>query len=352
MSPVVRPLPLHELHASLGATFGVRGDAELVLGYADVRAERDAIAAGCGLADRSQRALVLVQGKEAKPFLQGMVTCDVALPPGKGAYGAVVTGKGKMLGDLRALVLSDEQVLLDLPPEAHAGILEHLGRFLVSEDATVDDATGQLAILGLVGPAAGDVLARALGEPLALATNAHATRILAGAEAIVAGARPEGVDGYDVLVNPAAAAAVFEALRAAGATPVGDRALDAVRIERFVPRFGTDMTEDTIPLEANLDAAISYTKGCYVGQEVIARATYRGAVNRRLAQLRVPPGTAPGAQLLSGEKAVGRVTSVLEPDGLALAYVRRDHLEVGRRLPLDRGGEAELVRVPPPREGG
>jgi folate-binding protein YgfZ len=349
----MRELPLHSLHADLGAEFAARGDSEIVAAYGSASAEETALRESVGLVDRSDRGFVAVTGPEAKAYLHGMVTNEVkGLGPGQGAAVAVITSRGRMLADGRVLVLAEEQVLLDVPGETREAVHGHLDRFLVSEDCVLEDASGILVLFGVFGPRAGEVLAAVTGTAEVPALHHHRPAVFAGAEVRVIGAAPDGVPGFEVLAGAAAAAPVYEALlaavRAAGGRPVGDRALDALRIERFVPRFGRDMTEETIPLEANLDHAISYSKGCYIGQEVIARATYRGAVNKRLARLRVPAGTAEGTRLVSGEKAVGTVTSVLpRADGaIALGYVRRDLLAPGARLTLEGGGEAEILEAP------
>lgn len=359
----MRPLPLQALWLPLGGVLRPEpaGDALLLASFGDRDGEHAAATTQVALVDRSELALLLVQGADARSFLQGMVTCDVgALPVGRLAWGTVVSGKGRLLAELHVLALPDGALLLIAPAGARVGLLEHLQRFLVSEACEVLDVTGALAILALVGPRAAEAFERVAPGEQAPAEGALRTIVIAGAEVIVAGLGRDGLPALELLVNPAGAEPLAHALLAAvqvcGGGPCGRDALDAARIERFVPRFGVDTTEETIPLEANLDGAISYTKGCYVGQEVIARATYRGAVNRRLVQLAVPPGTSAGAKLLGAERAVGHVTSVLEvpPGGgapVALGYLRRDHLEVGKTLPLEGGGEARVLRVPPVKQG-
>jgi aminomethyltransferase len=349
----MRLLPLHDVHVGLGAEFFERGDAESVAAYAAPAAEEALLRTAVGLVDRSDRAILAVQGPEAKSYLHGMVTNDVkGLAPGQGNAAAVITAKGKMLADGRVLCVGSEEVLLDLPAETRETALAHLDMFLISEDCVLRDATGEWALFGLFGPEAGPALTAAAGAAPALPLHHHVSARIGAAPVRIVAAAPDGVPGYDVLAPVAAAAPVWEALfgaaRARGGGPVGDRALDAIRIERFVPRFGRDMTAETIPLEANLDHAISYSKGCYIGQEVIARATYRGAVNKRLARLRVPPGTIPGTRLVAGDKAIGTVTSVLPRDGgaIALGYVRRDLLAEGAHLALETGGEAEVIEAP------
>jgi len=355
------PLPLHALHAGAGARFGERGGAEVVRGFSPIADEYRALQDSAGVADRSHRAIFRLVGPEAKLFLHGLVTNDVkGVPAGRGNYTSIVNARGKMLGDARLLVLGDEDLLLDLEPEAREQALAHLEQHLISEDCTLSDATGEWLLFGVYGPRARDVVARALGFELpALGLHDNALVPLEGGGALVVGASPVGIDGVDVVLDPSSGpsffAALVDAARDVGGLPVGEDALDAARIHRVVPRYGAEMDESTIPLEANLEAAISYTKGCYVGQEVIAKATYRGHVRRKLGQLRTSPGVVPGAELLEGERVVGAVASVLDPDPaggppLALAYVRQDRLVEGAQLELAAGGEAVVSWAPPRKE--
>jgi len=357
-----RTLILRSTHLQLNASLGTRAGAELVLGYGDVATEYGALLETAGLADRSHRAILRVAGPEAKVFLHGLVTNDVkGVPPGRGNYTAVVNARGKMLGDGRLLVRSDEELLLDLEPESHEQMLAHLDQHLISEDCMLQDLTGALAILGVYGPAARTVMELAIGVfPETSAPFQHHTIQLAGTEAVIVAAAPAGIEGFELLFNADIAetvwAALVEASRGAGGTMVGDEALDAARIHRVVPRYGAEMNDATIPLEANLEAAISYTKGCYVGQEVIAKATYRGRVRRKMGQLEVPPGTRPGASLVDEERVVGTIASVLDPDpaggaALALAYLRPELLVIGGKVGIEGGGEAEVRWAPPPKEG-
>lgn len=357
----MRTLTLHDIHERLGARFGVRGDAEIVLGYAPLEAEWRALQSAAALVDRSHRALLAVAGPESRLYVHGMVTNEVkALRAGQGNHAAVITARGKMLGDVRVIARENDELLLDLDPEAHAPTLEHLDQFLISEDCALHDLTGRLAVLGVYGPRAGDVLAAATGAPLpALPLHHHVDRVFGDVPAMIVAAAPGGVAGFELWVPaPAAEAAwnaLLEATRAAGGVPAGDDVLEAARVHNAVPRYAADMDETTIPLEANLEDAISYTKGCYVGQEVIAKATYRGQVRRKLARLAVPRGTRPGAALIEGDKPLGTITTVLDPDPaggppLALGYVRRDRLALGARLQVEGGGEAEITWVPPAKE--
>ncbi len=357
----MRNLLLHDIHEKAGARLGARAGAELVLGYGPIESEWRALQSAAVLVDRSHRALLAVQGPEARLYLHGMVTNEVkALRAGQGNRAAVINARGKMLGEGTIIARENDELLVDLDPEAHEPVALHLDQFLVSEDCTLHDLTGVLAAFGVYGPRAGEVIEAVMGgTPPELPLHHHVDGAFLGGPAMLLAAAPAGVAGWELWVPAANAQAAWEqllaALEEAGGVPAGDEVLEAARVHNVVPRYGADMDENTIPLEANREEAISYTKGCYVGQEVIAKATYRGQVRRKLARLVVPAGTKPGASLVEGEKVVGTLTSVLDPDPAggpprALGYVRRDRLQLGARLAREGGGAAEIDWVPPVKE--
>src|SRR5215813_6191174 len=296
------PLPLHDRHASLGATFGELKGREVVERIPG-RDEDRALRTGAALFDASGRGVVRLTGPDQVSFLQGMVTQDVeGLPEGGVADAALLTPKGSMVADARVVKRADDFLLLTEPgfgPVVRGG----LERYLISEDAELSDATAEFGQLSLVGPEAEALAARALGLP---AANGDALRPF-DAGGATGWALPQGLllPGVDLLVPAAALGTVFDRLLEAGATPVGFAALEVLRVERGTPRFGADMDEKTIPLEANLQRAIHYQKGCYIGQEVIARATFRGHVNRHLVGLRFAgsggSGPAPRTELFVGD---------------------------------------------------
>lgn len=352
-----RTLHLHVEHAKLGASFAIRGDAELVAGYRGLPEEYRALVEKVGVSDRSYRGLLRVAGPEAASYLHGMVTNDVkGLAVGEGNLSTIIHARGKMLGEARVFVPREGEVLLDVPPEAREALARHLDQYLISEDCELSDVTGRLIPLGAWGPAARELVEGILGGAIPELPENHLRVVsVAGGEAFLVASAPDGIPGFELWCGPEAASSLWarmvEGAEESGGLPVGDRALDAARIRRGIPRWGDDLDEDTIPLEANLQHAISYTKGCYVGQEVIAKATYRGAVRRKLARMEVSHGATRGASLLDGGVLVGTLTSVLDPDPAGdqpagLGYVRRDRLEVGKTLALEGGGEARIVWIP------
>ncbi len=348
-------LALHAHHARLGARFGSVAGRQVVLGYGpsgtggSPAGEEAALRSAVGLLDLSARQVVSVTGPDRLSFLHGMVTNDVKGLSATGVlYAALLTPKGAMVADAR-LVRREEDVLLLLEPGLAEPVLAHLQRFLISEDAALADASRDFGHLSLVGPRAWTLVRRLFGLPGDAPPTRHA--LLGGLESHAVLVLPSGLllQGVDVLVSSAALEAVFTALLDSGSEeglrPVGFEALEVLRVERGVPRFGADMDERTIPLEANLERALHYQKGCYVGQEVIARATFRGHMNRRLVGLLLGQAhPAPRTELFHGDKKVGFVTSVVHSERLgqqvALGYVHRDLLEPGTALRLagDAGG--------------
>lgn len=342
----MEPLSLHFIHETLGARFGEVGGREVVLAYGDEAAEYPALRQGAALHDASYRQVVRLVGPDRQSFLHGMVTQDISgLAAGQATYAAMVTAKGAMVADARVLNRG-EDLLMDLEPGTGDKVLEFLGRYLISEDAELQDATPDFGVLRLLGPRTGEVLARAAATegPAALALR----EVQLGGQPALAVGTPSPWVGVDLVVPRAGLEAAWRALTQAGATPVGFGALERRRVEVGVPRYGQDMVDTTIPLEANLTHAISYNKGCYIGQEVIARATFRGHMNRKLAGLVLGEAeAAPGTPLRQGDKKVGWLTSVAhspEHGGwVALGYVHRDLLEPGTELQL--GDSPRTARV-------
>jgi folate-binding protein YgfZ len=337
------PLSLHTRHASLGASFDELRGREVVRRYS-LASEDAALRAGAGLVDLSAREVVRVSGPDRVSFLHGMVTQEVnRLPEGGVADAALLTAKGTMVSDARVVRRVDDLLLL-VEPGFAAPVLEALNRFLISEDAALADASSGFGQLALVGPRA-EGLAQ---EALRLQGPPDGTLRPFEVEGAEGWAMPEGLllPGLDLLVPAEALPPVVERLLTAGAVPAGFEALEVLRVERGTPRFGADMDEKTIPLEARLERALSYQKGCYIGQEVIARATFRGHMNRHLVGLSFDAPPPLRSELFRGERKVGWVTSAVESPrfgAIGLGYVHRDVEQPGTALTLP--GEAGRVTV-------
>ena len=304
---------------------------------------------GAGLIDRSDRGRVVVSGQDRAAYLQGLLTNDIgALAPGQGCYAAYLTPQGRMIADLFVYELGD-LILMTMSGDVTATVLARLDQFIFSEDVQLGDVTGTFAQYAIVGPGAADVVAQSLDSvsaELLTALDEHANmRALAGGHpVIVARVTDTGEPGFDLFVEQGQAVALRATLEQAGAVPIDAATAEALRIESGVPLFHRDMDEDTIPLEAGIEGrAISLTKGCYVGQEVIIRVLHRGhgRVARKLVGLVVdggPPVPA-GATVRSGGREIGRVTSATISPALdrsiALAYVHRDFVQPGTPVVVD-----------------
>jgi tRNA-modifying protein YgfZ len=303
---------------------------------ATLTGEYEVLTTGCGLVDRSERGKLALTGAAAKEFLNGQVTNDVlALQPGAGCYAAFLTHKGKMLGDVRVLDAGDE-LLLDTERVALQALFDMIRRFSVGYDVHLHKRTVQRALFSLVGPRAHEVVPGVPGHE-----HAHVETDFGHAIATA--------EGIDVLCDAEQADAVRAALLEAGAVEVSEGAAEIVRVERGRPRYGVDMDDGTIPEEAALnERAVSFTKGCYVGQETVARLHWKGKPNRHLRGLRLSAPAAGGEELRAGEKAVGRVgTAVVSPTHgpIALAIVRRQ-AGPGDTVAVEGGATAEVVALP------
>jgi folate-binding protein YgfZ len=292
----------------------------------------------CGLLERSERGVILVAGPDAAEYLQGQLTNDVeALEPGDGLYAALLDRKGHMQADMRVLRPSAEEILLDTEPSAREAALRHLTMYSIGREVSVSDLSEERAILSLIGPRSAELAGTA-----PLPENACEATALAGTECLAVGTR----DGIDLICAAAETARPREALLGAGAAEVSPEAAEILRIEAGVPRFGAEMGTETMPAEAGIvEAAVSFTKGCYIGQETVARLHYKGRPNRHLRGLKLSAPAAPGASLRLGEKEVGRlgsaaVSPALGPIGLAI--LRRE-AEPGDQLAVGEDGVTAAV---------
>ena len=353
-------LSLHEFHLGLGAQFGLLGDAEVVASYGDLRAEHTALHETAGVIDLSFRSRICLTGADRVRFLHGQVTNDVKrLQPGDGCYAAITTAKGKMESDLNIYALQDE-LLLDFEPGLTANISQRLEKYIIADDVQVVDVAPHYGLLAVQGPKSAAVV-EALqifkempGKPFQSVKISDATL----GEIYLMNQPRFMANGFDLFVPTNSLGAVADKLIAAakliGGRACGWDAFDMTRIEAGVPRFGVDMDESNIPLECGIEArAVSYSKGCYIGQEVINRIHSIGHVNKELRGLRLADGSkklpAKGDKLFHGGKEVGYVTSVVKSAAfdanIALGYVRREANAPGTELMLHGTEEAKVVIV-------
>ena len=297
----------------------------------------------CGLVEVPGRGLLIVSGAEAAEYLQGQLTNDIeAIEPGDGAYAALLDRKGHMQADMRVLRPGEEpELLLDLEPEGLEAARRHLQMYKIGREVELSDESEGHSLISLIGPRSVEIAGTA-----PLPENACETTTIGGARC-VAVSTPSGID---LLFASARGEDVRGALLAAGAVEVSPKAAEILRIETGRPRFGAEMGTETMPAEAGIvEQAVSFTKGCYIGQETVARLHYKGKPNRHLRGLRFSAPARPGEALRLGEKEVGRVGSAalspaLGPVGLAI--VRRE-AEPGATLVVGEDGvTAEVVALP------
>ena len=302
--------------------------------------------------DRSARGRIVVTGGDRASYLQGLLTNDiVALTAGAGCYAAYLTPQGRMIADLFVYEVGD-LMLITLPGGARETVLARFEQFIFSEDVRLGDVTESFAQIAIVGPEAARMLANTVeGAPesslRALAEHGNTRGTFAGEAVIIARITDAGEPGFDVFVDRPRAAALLASLDGQGAGLLDAPTAEALRIEAGIPAFHRDMDEETIPLEAGIESrAISFSKGCYVGQEVIIRVLHRGhgRVARRLVGLVVESADAPpaGAAISVDGRDVGHVTSsTLSPAlgrPIALGYVHRDHTAAGTVLSVNGSG--------------
>ena len=310
---------------------------------------------GAAQTDRSHLARIVLGGADRRTLLHGLLTNDIAaLGPGSGCYAAWLTAQGRMITDMVVLELGDRLVLL-VPASLGGAVMEHIDGSIFSEDVTMEDEAGLYEHVGVDGPRAADTINRVLAGSHAVRATLYSSSAATFQGATVIAARTDwlGIPGYDLFVEVRAAAALRAALAAAGAGPADPAVAAVVRVESGRPRFGQDMDEHTIPLEAGIeDRAISFTKGCYVGQEVIVRVLHRGGgrVARRLVGLTLDRDAPAGTPVLADRRETGRLTSVVRSPALesviALGYVGRDFAEPGARVDLSGGGSAVVTKLP------
>lgn len=336
------------------AAVGEIGGRSVVLSYAGVATEYDALRRHAVVFDRSHRGRLRVSGAKAAETLTGLVTNDVAaLAPGQGQYAAALTPKGKIIADLR-IFCEESSFLVDSPPRAAEGWLATVRKYVNPRIAPYADEGVTTRSLGIFGVAARLVVAEMTGMSSSalglLPVYAHASVAIDDAHILIARVPDLELEGFELFIPASAYELLWERAIAAKATPGGLETWEIARVEAGRPEWGIDIDESTLPQEANLEElhAISYTKGCYTGQETVARVHFRGHVNRHLRGLRAaaPEPPAPHAVLSDAAgKEVGEVRSVAASPRLgdiAIGMVRRE-VEIGATLTARwDGGESRV----------
>jgi folate-binding protein YgfZ len=311
---------------------------------------------GAAFIERSARGRLLVSGHDRASYLQGLLTNDmVALKAGEGCYAAYLTPQGRMISDLWVYELGDV-ILMSLPGDVKDAVLAKLDQFIFSEDVQLGDVTDTFGQIAVVGPESARVVGTLLDDSpvvrlTALGEHGNIRGVITGQPAIVTRMTDIGEPGY---VERGATRPLKDRLASEGAVELDEQTAEVLRVEAGVPEFHRDMDEETIPLEAGIESrAISLTKGCYVGQEVIIRVLHRGhgRVARKLVGLTLDGDVVPerGSIVKSDQKDVGEITSSVRSIALdrsiALAYLQRDFLAPGTQVSVD-GAHAVVTDLP------
>ena len=345
---------LESIHDSLGAVFVEIGGWRLPAHYGDLPSEYRALRVGAGLFDASARGKLRVTGSDRARFLHGMVTNRVdGLEEGESNHAAMTDPRGNTLADLWIHDRGDS-FLLETEPGLQEKVAANLDRYLIADDVLIEDVTADFAIMGIDGPEANarvmDVIQNA--SPSDLTPGRTVTLYHQGAKVEVTAYDPADRAGFQLWIEPGRAVRLWTSLVEAGARPVGFEALEILRIEAGIPRYGADVNERATPLEAGLFRAVDFNKGCFIGQETIAKMHYRGKPRKYLVGLLVERQTVaePGTPILEGEKEIGRITSCARSPALgqviALGSVRRGFEVSGTVLSLKGGGRAKVTPLP------
>jgi folate-binding protein YgfZ len=345
---MTKPSPLADFHRSNGAVFTERDGWSLPLHFGDTAAEYDAVHSAAGLIDLSHRGLLQFTGPDRLSFLQGMLSNDLRiLKPFEGQYATVLTQQGKVIADVRVLC-SLNSFYLDFWETLKGRILDHLNRYLVADEVEIADRSDEYATLSIQGPQS-EALLRELvgsvespGEPMR-----HAMVNVDGSAICVVHANHTGEAGFDLIIPRGDLGSIARRLTEIGKRYslvwVGEEAQNVLRVEASIPRYGVDFSEDNLLLEVDIDHAVSFSKGCYLGQEVVERIRSRGHVNKKLSGLLFDGQEAAkaGDPISAGDKEVGHVTSsVISPRlkrPIALGYLHKDFWAAGNEVFIQRG---------------
>ncbi len=354
MNDLIRS-PLADYHLSQGATLGEYHGAAVPARFTTSGDEHQAVRAAAGLFDCSFRAKFAMKGRDRVRFLHRIVSNDVkSRVAGEGVYATLLNAQGQILADLRIYVAED-LLLVDTDADLRAKAVELLRRYIIGDQVQLEPL--DLYALAFEGPRARGLLEKTLHVDLPpLEEFGHFATNYAGFPVRVVRVSNTGEEGYEVWVGPKGMMGVWGAACGQAPSydmlPCGTEALESLRIEAGIPRYGAELGEDTLPLEANLLNALSFSKGCYVGQEIVERARSRGHVNWRLMGVMVDSSQvpAPGEKLLFEDQEAGEITSsCVSPTlrkTLALGYVRKEHAQAGTRLKTSSGFPAEVADLP------
>lgn len=348
---LARTTPLNEAQKRAGAIFATIDGWDLPKSFGNTLEEYQAARSGTALANKSSYGRLRIKGKDALDLLNRLSTNKVIdLPQGEGTSTILTTNKGRII-DLLLVINMGEDLLVITSPQTPSRVIEWLDLYTFGEDITVEDVTEETALLSLMGPGASKLLGTdASALPLYGMTQISIQDI----QLPVIRTDALGIISYDLMATASQAEAVWDALVQAGAVAAGEEALDMIRVEQGVPRYGREMGEEFNPLEAGLNSSISFVKGCYIGQEVVLRLNTYKKVQKHLMGIafeEFSPAIATHMEVAG--KDVGVLTSVVDSPllghALALGYVRTSHAEAGQEVDVktgDRLTRGKLIELP------
>lgn len=335
--------PLYEIHKSSGAVFTELHGWEIPAHYGDPAAEHLAVRSHAGLMDMTHRGKIRVSGKDRIKFLQNILSQDInKLTPGTGGHATLLNTKGHMLAYMR-LFSDEESFLIDTETGEADKIIQILNRYLFREDVKMEDLTLQYGLVTVQGPRSGEMICRISKTDMKdMEECSHMNLAINNINCKLARTTYTGEEGYSIYTPWDNLQGLWETIKI---SPFGLSAYNSLRIEAGIPLYPVDMDENTIPVEANLDNAISYTKGCYIGQETIARIKFKGHVNRTLTGLIIKGDTLPekGDRIYAVTEGAGHnigiITSACFSPTLssliALGYIRMGYHEPGAEVHIE-----------------
>lgn len=357
----MKQLPLNKVHESLGANLQEISGWLVPTDYGDKLSEYKAVRENVGIIDLSSRGKLKLSGKDHLKFLQGMLSNDIVkLEESQGMSATILTVKGRMVADMKVYKDKDS-VLIDLEPGLNQKVADLLTKFRLSYKADIEDLSENIGVISIQGPNSKILLDKLLDEEISsMPENSLIKKDFKGLDLTIIKVNRTGEEGFDLYIDNKELENLWEDISKSGQEfdikPLGYDALNILRIEAGLPIYDIDMDETNIPIEAGLWDALNFEKGCYVGQEVVARIKWRGHVNWHLVGFECEGETVPnvGDEIFDGERKIGRITSsTLSPilnKPLCLGYIRREFNDKGTKvsIKLSDGSElgAEVVELP------
>ena len=338
---------LYETHHALGATFTESyDDWELVGHFTDPTEEHHAVRRGVGIVDLSHRGRLRLTGNDRAVYLHRIISNDVeGLAVGEGNYATILTNRGKIIADMKVYVFEDS-IDIETNAETTSILYQELDKYLIADDVTIEDFSEHAGAVGVHGPNSAELIAEVYGFDVRDLHEYHSiVDEIDGRRVVCVRANETGEVGYNLYTASECIEGLWDTVltkgRTFGVEPVGLTALNSLRIEGGIPRYGAELDDSVFPGEAELEQAISFEKGCYIGQEIVARMKYRGHPNRLLRGFEITSDIPPqsGDRLFDGDKEIGWLTSaVISPTlgkTIGMGYIRVAFTDEGSEVAVE-----------------